>query len=161
MVYSVELGLSIIFWRFCEIFHMFIILFRLVNFTSKSSSTFTRNDTVYMKVVENNRYIWLHLSFLRYLTGGSGMISGSFFWRPFIKILIFRFTISLFMFLHHGKFPRNFAETYGKSQNFFQNFFGILSTSPLHLFTHPITHPNPHFTPYTLPPLKLQTCFSR
>ena len=34
---------------------------------------------------------------------------------------------------------------------FFKKIFEILSTSPLHLFTHPITHPNPHFTPYILP----------
>ena len=83
-----------------------------------------------MKVVENNRYIWLHLSFLRYLTGGSGMISGSFFWRPFIKIFIFRFTTSLFMFLHHGKFPRNFAETYEKSWEFFKNISEFFPRTP-------------------------------
>ena len=69
----------------------------------------------YMKVVGNNRLIWLHLQFLKYLTGGSGMISRLFSCRPIVKILICRFTISSFMIIYQRKFPGNFVKTSGKS----------------------------------------------
>ena len=102
-----------------------------------------------MKVVENIRLIWSHFQFLRYSTGGSVMISGSFFCRPIIKILIFRFTISLFIFLYHRKFPRNFLKTFGKFQENYRKYFEILFTTPLPLTTPP-NHP-PHSTSSPIP----------
>ena len=53
---------------------------------------------MYLKVVGNKPTIRAKITFLRYSTGGSGMVSGLFFSKNFVKILIFRFTISFFVF---------------------------------------------------------------
>ena len=56
----------------------------------------------------------MKIIFLRYSTGESGMVSELFSFKNFVKILIFRFTIFIFVFFNHvsdikknigGKFP--------------------------------------------------------
>ena len=98
-----------------------------------------------MKVVGKTRTIWCILIFLRYSSSESSMNSGFFFWRPFVKILIFRFTISLLMCSIHvtsfRKIPGNFPNLRG----IFRNFLKISQNFP-----NPFTHYH-QYPPPTLP----------
>ena len=110
-----------------------------------------------MKGVGNKRRNASKLPFLRYSTGGSGMIVELFSHRPFIEILFCRLTIWISRFLITEHFPGNFREI---SAKFFENFpeisyIPLLPPSP----TPHITYPHP--TPETVNPLRtLNSLFS-
>ena len=111
-----------------------------------------------MKGVGNKCWNTFKLPFLRYSTGGSGMIVELFSHRPFIKILFCRSTIWISRFRITEHFPGNFREI---SANFFGNFsensyIPLLPPSP----TPHITYPHP--TPETVNPLRtLNSLFSK
>ena len=111
-----------------------------------------------MKVVGKRCIIGWKIHFLRYSIGELRMISGLFFCKPFVKILIFRFTKSISRFRitrnFTGNFPRNFPKI-------FRKFLGKFLTPHLPPLPTPhIIHPHP--TPKTLNPLRtLNPLFSK
>ena len=72
-----------------------------------------------MKGVGNKRENAFKLPFLRYSTGGSGMIIELFSHRPFIEILFCRLTMWISRFRITEHFPGNFREI---SAKIFENF---------------------------------------
>ena len=111
----------------------------------------------HLKVQGKKRALGRFLHFFRYLTGELSMISGLFFWRPFVKIFIFRFTNSISRFRITLHFTGNFPEI---SRNFLQK-FSENSRSHIIPRIHPpilYTHTQPP-TPWTH--LELQLRFSR
>ena len=88
-------------------------------------TTFFNLYLQHLKVLGNKREKAIKLSFLRYPTGGSGMISELFFWRPIEKFLCSRYAISFWRSLKGGwphakiqeisrKIPGNFRKFPGK-----------------------------------------------
>ena len=90
------------------------------------------------------------LHFTKYSTGELSGISELFSYKPFIKILIFRFTISISRFLIITHFPENFRKFLGKF---------------LHPHLPPLPTPHiihPHPIPQTMNPLRtLNSLFSK
>ena len=76
------------------------------------------------------------MSFLRYSTGGSGMISGLFFWRPIEKKIFCRYAISFWRSLEGGwpqsKFPEISRKFPGNFRKFLGNFSEISRKIPRH-----------------------------
>ena len=115
-----------------------------------------------MKVQGKKRALGWFLHFCRYLTGELSMISGLFFWRPFVKILIFRFTNSISRFritLHFiGNFPeisRNFLENF--SENFRSHIIPRIHPPILYTHTQPPT-PWTHLEPQLRFSRKYKSC---
>ena len=86
------------------------------------------------------------------------MISGLFFYKSFVKILIFRFTRSISRFRITRNFTENFPRNFPK---IFRKFLGKFLTPHLPPLPTPhIIHPHP--TPKTLNPLRtLNPLFSK
>ena len=84
---------------------------------------------IYMKVVGNKRQNASKWPFLRYSTGGSGMISAFIFCKQFVKILFWCREISLFPLSEPRKFPGNFPEFSRIFRKFPRNFAEISRTS--------------------------------
>ena len=114
-----------------------------------------------LKGLGNKRQSGVKLHFLRYSTGESGMISGFQFCRPFVKILISRFKISLFPFQEPRKIPGKFRKFSANFPKIFRKFIGIFPTPTPTLPTHPPYPPPIRFTSIPLPHTELQVHFSR
>ena len=112
--------------------------------------TYRYNIHTHMNPVGKKRVIEVKLHILSYSTGGSGMVSGLFSSKNFVKILISRFTRSISRFLITTHFPGNFPKI---SRKFLENFSEIycMSTYPPHLPLH-IIHSHP--PPTSLDPLR-------
>ena len=92
---------------------------------------------LYMKGVGNKcRNAW-NITFLRYLTDGLGMISGLFYRRPFIKMLISHLAISISRFRITTYFPEISAKF---PENFFKNFPGKFYFHIYIPYPPPISH---------------------
>ena len=114
-----------------------------------------------MKDEGNKRRNADKLTFLRYSTGESGMIVGSFWWRPYIKILFCRYALSYWSSRSSSTSPVEIPENPGNLSEITGKFHG---KSPSREISQKILGNFPTTTTHIIPPpvgVELQNQFSR